>query len=553
MGQLNIGKSGDLSTWDFIERSLQETEKRLASLGLAKDALLDPEDSFDRQVAILRHNYLLAERSALTFKPGDDNYWRMLRARLQPMILAYRTHEKFVQGLEGDALERKVKEMMEVYRDRLATTEQFKDLFFQLKEEARVQRVVAEESVGHLPEFTEAASKEHFDGRGGIADIQANVINQLKESLKDQERAEKQLRKQLKEKDEQLYRHEKTIERLESKQHDLLEENERLSTENLQLKISIDASQKGNHKADSADGSHREAPDIPAESLVDEVEAEEAEKAAAQPTAITDYANLADASSEELLLKIESLERDLENTSRAAYGAFMANSDLGIVVLFILSAFKCASINRLSQEVGRSLKTYGMNSVFRVKSDTSTDFFSEDKITDKDKLLFKNHEGEGRFVDLGKNYLIYDDRTAILVKNMPIEDEERLGRLKDNLNTLMQGAETSANLIALSQSAEMQKQRMEALLIRSNAVFSKLASNLERNKKAAINSLSRVARDLRTQLQISPGGANNTKLTAAIRQAEASMQPLFSMDKLVDAAFVKNVARVVEGLKKEKG
>ena len=545
MGQLNIGKTGELSTWDFIERSLQETEKRLQSLGLGKDALLDPEDSFDRQVAILRHSYLLAERSALAFKPGDENFWRMLRARIQPMILAYRTHEKFIQGLEGDALDRKMKEMMEVYRDRLSTTERFKDLFFQLREEAREQRVVLEESVAELPELSEVAGKEHFDGRSGIADIQANVINQLKESLKEQERTEKQLRKQLKEKDEQIYRHEKTIEKLENKQHELLEENERLSTENLQLKISIDASQKDSQRAtDTGRESPQPAADGPVET-----------EAAAQPAttiAITDFGDLADASKEELLLKIESLERDLENTSRAAYGAFMANSDLGIVVLFILSAFKCSSINRLGQEVGRSLKTYGMNSVFRVKSETSTDFFSEDKVSDKDKLLFKNHEGEGRFVDLGRNYLIYDDRTAILVKNMPIEDEERLGRLKDNLNTLMQGAETSANLIALSQSAEMQQQRMEALLIRSNAVFTKLAGNLERNRKAAVTSLNKVANELRTQLQISPGGANNTKLKAIIMQAERSMQPLFVMDKLVDAAFVKNVARVVEGLKKEK-
>ena len=540
---MNISNAGQVTTWEFLERALEITEQRLNALGLNKESLLDPEDSYDRQVAVLRYHYLISERSALTFKPGEDNFWRLLRARLQPMILAYLTHEKFVQSLEGDALERKVKEMMEVYRDRLATTEQFKELFFRIKDQAQEERVIVEESVRDLPDHidTDLESKGHFDGTSGIADIQANVINQLKESLKDQERIEKQLRKQLKEQEEQVYRHEKTIEKLEKKQHDLMEENERLGTENLQLKIAIDASQKVSS----------ESPDEPP---VDTVVNEQSDSQAPDTDSMVSPTmdNLEDASREELLLKIESLERELENTSSAAYSAFMANSDLGIVVLFILSAFKCASINRLAQEVGRSLKTYGMNSVFRVKSEASTDFFSEDSVSDKDKMLIKNHEGEGRFVDLGKNYLIYDQRTAILVKNMPLEDEERLGRLKDNLNTLMQGAETSANLIHLSQSAEMQKQRMEALLIRSNAVFNKMSTNLDRNRKAAIGAVNKAGTELRSQLRISADGPNNAKLTSALRQMESSLQPLFSMDRLVDAAFVKNVARVVDGLKKDK-
>lgn len=203
-----MSHTGDLSALDFIERSLASTEQRLAQLGLEKDTLLDPEESYDRQVAVLRYNYLLGERSAVAFGADTENFWRMLRARLQPMILAYLTHEKFIQSLEGDALERKAKEMMEVYRERLSTTEQFKQLFFELNEEQRAgllgtskKEVQQAAAPGELHD-----SHKHYDASGGIADIQANVINQLKESLKDQERAERRLQKQLTEKDEQLYR-----------------------------------------------------------------------------------------------------------------------------------------------------------------------------------------------------------------------------------------------------------------------------------------------------------------------------------------------------------
>lgn len=532
----------NVNVQDFIESGITNTENRLKHLGLAADALLDPEDSFDRQIALLRYHYLTGERAALAFRTGDENFWRILRARLQPMILAYLTHEKFIQELDGDALEKKLKERMEIYRRRLATTEQFKDLFFELKEQGIARSPVVVQEAGAAAAEPQAEpvglhdDGHHYDGRSGVADIQANVIKQLKEALKDQERTEKRLNKQLKEKDEQIYRHEQTITKLESKEQELLDKIEQLSTENLQLKISIDASTQERLKQDST------VPDDVQQSAA-------ANEPSALPLVPEDLAN---ASQEELLLKIESLERELENTSGAAYSAFMANSDLGIVILFILSAFKTNNLPRLGQEVGRSLKTYGVNSVFRIKTETSTDFFSPDPVSDTDKLLFKNHQGKGRVVDLGRNYLIFDDKTALLVKGMPQNDEERLGRLKDNLNTLMQAAETSAHLISLSHASEMQQQRIEQLLVRSNAVFNKLEANLQRNQATANALLKKAGADLRAQLNINPGEPRNTKLNAVIRNMDAGMEPLFKLEKLVDTAFIKNVARVVGAFKKDK-
>ncbi|MCG8313214.1 MAG: hypothetical protein MI976_08360 [Pseudomonadales bacterium] len=535
---MTAGFLGDMSARDFVSLSLNETERRLQTLGLSKDTLLDPEDEFDCQVAVLRYNYLLAERSAFTFKNSDPNFWRMLRARLQPMILAYLTHEKFVQNLEGDSLDRKVKEMMEVYRQRLATTEEFKNLFFAIEGKSDrhmsttavpAPNAITENPVEQAPSLTAVAEKKHADGSGGIADVQANVIRQLQESIKEQERVEKRLQKQLKEKDEELFRHEKTIEKHEKQHHELLAEIDRLSTENLQLKISLDASTK--EKLDNTTANNAAA--SPAD--IDVAQAE----------------NQDSADDHELILKIESLERELKNTSSAAYNAFMANSDLGIVILFILSAFRSASLPRLGEEVIRSLKTYGLTAVVRFRSELGVDFYSDGKVSDGDKLLIKNNESSGRVVDLDKGYLLYDEHSVLLVKNIPTNDEERLGRLKDNLNTVMKATEAAAKLIVLNHSSEMQQKRMEQLLMRSNDVFVKLDKNLEKNANTAIAMLKKVSMDLRTQLKISPGGPGSAQLNAASKQAEAGIRPLFNIEKLVDTAFMKNVARVVTALHKD--
>ena len=91
---------------------------------------------------------------------------------------------------------------------------------------------------------------------------------------------------------------------------------------------------------------------------------------------------------------------------------------------------------------------------------------------------------------------------------------------------------------------------MEALLIRSNDVFAKLSANLDRNKVVTNNALKNFSTELRTQLQISPGGPQSARLNAALKKIDTTLGSLFEMEKMVDTSFVKNVSKVVSTLKK---
>jgi hypothetical protein len=174
----------------FIENALRVSRARMRSLGIRDDALLDPEESIDQQVAVLRALYLEAEKSALPFDPRDANFWRVLRARLQPVVLAYLTHEKFVQTLDLQAQELRPDALQEVYRERLDNSTRFRDFFFELNEKLRqegaqvVQQAAAAVPVPPVPPVRENASRVAED----TASIQGNVLKMLERQLRDLEK-----------------------------------------------------------------------------------------------------------------------------------------------------------------------------------------------------------------------------------------------------------------------------------------------------------------------------------------------------------------------------
>ena len=125
--------SGELKTIaEFIAIALQSSRARLNMLGLEDNALLDPEASIDQQVAVLRVLFLEAEQSCLPFDAANGRFWRVMRARLQPVVLAYLTHEKFVQTLDIEARELRPDTLMQVYKDRLGNSDRFRSFFFDL-------------------------------------------------------------------------------------------------------------------------------------------------------------------------------------------------------------------------------------------------------------------------------------------------------------------------------------------------------------------------------------------------------------------------------------
>ena len=508
---------GKLPAIDFIKEGIEYTQQRMDALGVEDSLLLDPDDAMENQVAVLRCSFLQAERSALPFSPKDDNFWRIIRARLQPVVLAYSTHEKFVQSLDSDVQDRKANALMQIYRDRLDNSERFRKFFFELNE-----KITREVDSIRMDERDMGDSSSHYDGRNDVANIQANVISQLENTIKEYDKREKGYIKTIKDKNEEG----SPTDKLEEEIRSLKKSLEKSSEENLQLKIALDAAQQSQSVSSGSTPANDQSND----------------------SVNNQSSNQSDV--EFLKLKVSGLERELESTSDAAYNAFMSNSDLGIVILFMLMGFRCETEKQLGDEVVKSVTTYGVIPTIRIKVGREFEYFNLGNRRSDVAEKFASMEGKGRVASNKKDYFIYEDECALMVENMPINDLEKCGRLKDNLGTLMQGVAASLNLIILSDASDRQQKQMEQLILRSNDVFTKLDKNLDKNKAISTRILQNFGVELRTVLGVAPGDQKSIKLSGSMKKVEDAMTILMNKDELVDPNFVRNIKRVASTIKK---
>lgn len=494
-----------------IEDDIENTRRRLELLGISEDELLDPDSDLDEQVAVLRLLYLQAERSCLPFEPEQENYWRIIRARLQPVILAYQAHEKFVRTLAAETKAMRAEKLLDLYKTRLANSDKFRSIFFTLDEKVKAPIKVQKEEEPNIPNTAPNTDI-----------VQRNIIKSLEKQLQDLEKKYNKQEAALE--STQLHNLD-----LESELKDRNEIISRLETqlnkikdENVQLRLSGDAGRR-------QDSYHRTA----------------------EPNTVKTNDSLINADQRELVARIDALEKELAVNADAAYNAFVCNADLGIVVLFMLSSFGCKDHNKLGQELVKSITTFGLKAMVGIKTSDGMDYYFGSEVDAKLKLLLGNSFGSEPVIE-EPHLMLFNNNLCILIEDPQQSDRERYLRLKDNLQTLLKGAQAQYDAILSAKVAERHRKQVDALIVRSNEVLQSFDKNLTNKHTQIANVVNMFGKDLRSVLDIMPGDEKSIRLNMELKKVEDGFKNALSSSELLDPAFVKNIKKVAESILKSK-
>ena len=275
--------------------------------------------------------------------------------------------------------------------------------------------------------------------------------------------------------------------------------------------------------------------------------------ASKQETRPSSRERLLDADKMELLARLDAMEQELATTSDAAYNAFMSNSDLGIVVLFMLTSFRCRSEEQLAGEMVRSIATFGVKNVVGVRVGSGMHYVASSGADLSLKSLLETNRVKGPVVE-GSYLMLYETNCCVLVQDPPRQEPDRYARLMDNLGTLLRGADARHEAIAAALAVQRQKVQVEQLILRSHEVFQTFEKNIVRQQDRIGRALSMFAQELRKALNIPVGDPASIRLNMELKKLEEVLRGLFKSSELVDPAFAKNIGRVAQGLQgKQKG
>jgi len=106
----------------------------------------------------------------------------------------------------------------------------------------------------------------------------------------------------------------------------------------------------------------------------------------------------------------------------------------------------------------QAVNAYGLKASVQLRSEMGVKNMEASGIErELESKLMWELKNDGRYVDFGRRSVMNYEQVSVLVKDMPVDDEKKYGALKDNLFSLLQGAD--ARLKALENIQQVQDQQ----------------------------------------------------------------------------------------------
>lgn len=136
------------------------------------------------------------------------------------------------------------------------------------------------------------------------------------------------------------------------------------------------------------------------------------------------------------------LKSDVSSAFATALTAMSSAAEVGSVLQFLRSSFACTSYETLAIEVLNVTQGYSLDCSVQIRGEQGVvSRNAEGPCTPLEEAVLTNIAGQGRIIDFGARTSYSYPGATIIVRNMPRDDPDRYGRMKDNLALLAEGAD----------------------------------------------------------------------------------------------------------------
>ena len=179
-------------------------------------------------------------------------------------------------------------------------------------------------------------------------------------------------------------------------------------------------------------------------------------------------------STDELLEKVKravkqhgdhlSSKKTLSESFNAAMQAMTYSSDLGQIIEFYKNSLNAQSFSELGQYLFQVMASYGLRSTLYIVTPTDTITIGDQgDVSPLEENVIELARQQDRFWDFGARTIINYADFSLLVKNMPTDDPERFGTLKDSLGSLCNAIEACIKILLFDDTTKQKANVLETV------------------------------------------------------------------------------------------
>ncbi len=180
----------------------------------------------------------------------------------------------------------------------------------------------------------------------------------------------------------------------------------------------------------------------------------------------------------------QSLEQDKTVAMETAMTAMTSAGELGVVLEFLRQSFTITNITDLAQHVVEAIARYSLQSSVQLRSTIARiNLNNNGPASPLEEELLTRLSGQGRIMAHGARLILNFGDVSLLIKNMPLDDPDKCGRIRDNVAILAEGVEAKLKALESEQRNLESKNRLQQLAFDSNRALQEIEKIQQQQKE----------------------------------------------------------------------
>ena len=197
------------------------------------------------------------------------------------------------------------------------------------------------------------------------------------------------------------------------------------------------------------------------------------------------------------------LKEQVDTASVAAYSAMKGSSELGLAIQFVEHIFTARSVDVIAKRFFNATSTLGLRCNLMFVDDGERSYFDDVGKQCRPleiEVMSTIFDKGQRIVDFGNRTQINYPHVAILVKNMPLDDMEAYGRIKDLLPAMLGATDAKVSTIEIEHAIANQTKQLSDAFSSVQATLTDVGTAMEQNQNRVIAVLSSVLLEMEEKL-----------------------------------------------------
>ena len=241
---------------------------------------------------------------------------------------------------------------------------------------------------------------------------------------------------------------------------------------------------------------------------------------------------------------VAGLRKEVSDTMGMLMTSLTTTGEYGVVMHTLRNSLPCRSLGELAEVMLTAMDNYGLKGAVQLRTpDSILTLNSERRSSPIDQEMLRNLSVENRHIyDYGSRSVFCYPNVALLVRNMPLENPDLYGRMKDNLALLVEGIEFRLSALVV----ELRMRSERANLVTAASLLNFVLSQVDTQFKRGQSEMSAIFSELESKLEWSFAGLVMTEtqeqgLWNIVRPLSARAQALYesgvALDQQIEGAL----------------